>query len=203
MSRWAWLLLIPWLSGCSLLPGATEPVDREHRHLLDWQPRGPAPAAPPGAPVLAIAPPVAAPGHAGSDMLYSRGDTELHRFAWHRWADAPARLLEPLLVRAAERSGCCRQVVPPGVPAQAELRLDTRLLELQQRFAGDRCEVRLAVRVLLLDNRSGRVIASRLFRYGAPCASPDPVGGARTANLLVARFLEALQGFLASAIPAS
>ncbi len=191
------MTVLAGLAGCSL-PLLERPAqaDRTHTYTLEWQPATPAPVTPAKGPTLLIASPLPAAGYAGSAMIYMEDPLELKEFAWHRWADAPARLLEPLLLSAAERTGLFRTVVPAGTPGETDLRLETRLLYLRQVFENNRCRVEMALRATLVDNRSARILGSRDLRKSLPCASPDPRGGAITANRLVAHLMERLQVFL-------
>lgn len=191
------ITVLAGLAGCSL-PLLDQPPqsDKTHTYTLEWQPATPSPPAPAKGPTLLIAPPLPAAGYAGSAMVYMEDPLELKEFAWHRWADAPARLLEPLLLTAAEHTGLFRAVVPAGTPGETDLRLETRLLYLRQVFEDGHCRVEMALRATLVDNRAARILGSRDLREALPCASPDPRGGAITANRIVARLMEQLQVFL-------
>lgn len=193
------MAILAGLAGCAL-PLLERPAqtDKIHTYTLAWEPATPAPAAPAQGPTLLIASPLPAPGYAGNDMIYMDDPLELKEFAWHRWADAPARLLEPLLLTAAEQTGLFRTVVPAGTPGETDLRLETRLRYLRQVFEGDHCRVEMALRATLVDNRSARILGSRDLREALPCTSPDPRGGAIAANQIVARLMEHLQDFLRS-----
>ena len=185
------LLVLP--GACTLpLPG-NSPAAQTHTYLLEWTPTGPARMPPASAPSLLLAPVRATAAYAGSDMLYTDGSHELKSFAWHRWADSPARLLEPLLLDATEHSGLFRHVVPAGTRALTDLRLDTELLRLRQVFAGGKCRVELVLRIDLVQVDSGRPRGGRRLDYSEACTQPTPAGGAITANHLVGRFLDGLE----------
>ncbi|RMG32986.1 MAG: hypothetical protein D6720_12310 [Gammaproteobacteria bacterium] len=207
--RNGWLLGLAWtavmglgLSACTLpLLERTEAAPKIHIFTLEWRAAAPPPSNRAKSPSLLIATPLAAAGYGGSDMLYMDDPFELKAFAWHRWADAPARLLEPLLLTAAERTGRFGTVVPAGTPGETDLRLETRLLYLRQVFKDDSCRVEMALRVTLVNNRSARILGTRDLQTSLPCTSPDPRGGAITANRIVAILLEQLQGFLRAHAP--
>lgn len=196
------IMLLAGLTACSL-PLLERPTGPEEilTYTLEWAPADPIPPAPANGPTLAISPPLAAAGYGSSEMRYMVDRVELKAFAWHRWADAPARLLEPLLVTAAEASGLFAAVVPPGTPGATDLRLDSRLLHLRQVFEAGGCRMEMALRVTLVDNRSARILGTRELRESLPCDSPDPRGGALTANRLVGRLMGQLQGFLGEHLP--
>ena len=186
-------VLLLALAGCgmSLLQPGSDAAEI-HVYTLEWTPSKPA-ASPPGkGPTLLIAPPRANAGYTGSDMIYVRRAYELDHYLYHRWADSPARMLEPLLLLAAERSGLFGQVIPAGTQALPDLRLDSRLLHLRQVFGRNGCRVEFGIRIDLVDVASGRVRGSRTFGYDSACDQPSPEGGVATVNRLVGRFLDEL-----------
>ena len=63
---------------------------------------------------LLVSPVLAAPGFDGPDMAYMRTPHEIEYFARHRWVDSPARMLEPLLIRAAHRVACSQRDIEAG-----------------------------------------------------------------------------------------
>ncbi len=190
------LISIPLLlAACSmsLLQPESDPM-AIHIHTLEWTPTTVPAQAPPKAPALLVTPPRASAGYAGSDMIYVRQSHELDRFLYHRWADSPARMLEPLLLRAAEQTGLFIQVVPAGTQALTDLRLDTRLLYLRQVFAASACRVELGIRIDLIGVSSGKALGNRTFTYQDACDRASPEGGVSTANRLIGRFLGELRG---------
>jgi cholesterol transport system auxiliary component len=127
---WLLLLLFLALPACSPLGRGQHPPDL---HLLEVRPdlSPPAPAAVTG-PVLVVSAPWAAPGYDTAAMAYLRKAGQLEYFAFHRWADAPARMLQPLLVAALDRSGAFRAVVQAPTPVRGDLIMESELLRLRR-----------------------------------------------------------------------
>ena len=121
---------------------------------------------------------------------------EIEYFARHRWVDSPARMLEPLLIRAATQSGLYRSVTEAGSGARADWRLDSKLLHLQQVCRLNPSELQLALRVSLVEISSARPIASRVLSVSEPITERTPYAGVEAANRAVARLLNELQQFL-------
>jgi len=72
-------------------------------YLLQWEQTGrnaPTVRFNPACPTLLLSPPRAAPGYAGAGMAYMEEAHRIDYFAHHRWADSPARMLEPPLISA-------------------------------------------------------------------------------------------------------
>jgi cholesterol transport system auxiliary component len=141
-------------------------------------------------PALVVAPPTAAPGFDAARMLYVKRPHELESFSRSEWVDTPARMLAPLLVRALERSGAFASVADVRSAGAAGLRLDSEILSLQQEFTARPSRVRLAVRILLSEVRSGRVLGAREIEAVEEAPSDDPYGGVIAANRAVRRVLD-------------
>lgn len=167
-------------------------------YLLEWVGDPGAAAADTEAPTLLVSPMLAASGFDRSDMAYMLRPHQLEYFARHRWVDAPARMLDPLVVRAAAQSGLFRDVVEAGGGTRADLRLDTRLLHLRQVCRLNPSELQLAMRISLVDVPSGQVMGSTTLDISEAITERTPVGGVEAANRALERLMSGLQEFLAA-----
>jgi cholesterol transport system auxiliary component len=174
------------LGGCASLLPAREPEPT--LHVLAPSPPAIADAGKRDV-VLEIALPRAAPGFDTSRIVYVQKPYELDYFARHRWAEAPARMLAPLLTQALERSGTFRAVVQAPTAVPADIRLATELLHLQQNFALRPSQAEVVLRVQLVDVRARRVLATRTFEDAEPAPTDDAYGGVTAANAALARVL--------------
>jgi cholesterol transport system auxiliary component len=147
--------------------------------------------------VLEVAAPRARPGFDTPQMAYTQRANALEYFARNRWADAPARMLAPLLAQALDQSGGFRAVVQPPSLATANLRLETELVRLQQEFSARPSRVRFTLRAQLIDVDARRVLASAEFDETEVAPSDDPYGGVLAANRALGRLLERLAAFCA------
>jgi cholesterol transport system auxiliary component len=184
------------LSGCGsplLQPPAQQP---SRNYLLEWPGDMAQAEQSPRRDSLLVSPILSAPGFDSSDMAYMRNPHEIEYFANHRWVDAPARMLDPLLVQAVAQSGLFRHVIETGSGSDVDLRLDSRLLHLQQVCRLNPSELQLALRVTLTEVATARVVASQTFRVAEPIEARTPYAGVEAANRAVARLLSALQLFL-------
>jgi len=145
--------------------------------------------------VLEVAVPRAAPGFDTSHIVYVQRPYELEYFARHRWAEAPARMLAPLLTQALERSGGFRAVVQAPTAVPADVRIVTELVRLQQDFATRPSRVEFALRVQLVDVHARRVLATRTFDDAESAPTDDAHGGVTAANAAVARVLTQVVDF--------
>ena len=188
------LLCTALLAGCSPFETRQQGVETAE-YLLEWRPAAELPARP-GGPVIQVSAPRAAAGFGSADMLYMARPHRLERFARHRWVDPPARMLEPLLVRALEASGLFAAVGTPGVPIQADLRLDSEVIYLQLRVDADAQRLQLALRVSLIAVADGRLLGSTNIDLEEVSEEATPYGGVQAANRAVSRAMERLIAFL-------
>lgn len=191
MRHWIPLLALLTLAACGVNPPSSEP----RTYLLEAVGRSPATAA--GDRVLLITRPRAEPGYDSDGIAYTETPLALNYYTKSRWADAPARMLGPLLVETLERGGAFRAVVIAPSSVAADLQLDVTLLRLQQSFLHHPSRVELALRVRLIDTSDNRVLASRTFETTEPAPSEDAYGGVQAANIALERMLSELAAFVA------
>jgi len=187
------VLFVPLLAACAALQPAVAPAIQRYLLTLPAPAPTPVPATAVG-PVLVVDPPAAAPGLQGRGMVYVRRPYQLAYFARHGWVDPPARMLEPLLVQVLQRQAGFH-TVPAGLGVAGDLRLETRILRLQQEFTVRPSRERLVLQAWLIDARSGRVVADRVFEALEPAPGNDPYSGVQAANRAVAKVLTQLAAF--------
>ncbi|MDP1709007.1 MAG: ABC-type transport auxiliary lipoprotein family protein [Gammaproteobacteria bacterium] len=186
------LVSVMLLAGCAGLPAPQ--VESPSIYVLDAQPAIKAAQAKRDL-VLAVSLPRARPGFDTHQMAYVRQPHALDYFAANRWADTPERMLGPLLAQALEQTGSFRAVVQtPGV-VPADVRLDTELIRLQHDFGTRPSRIQLTLRAQLIDVRSKRVLAVKLFDETENAASEDAYGGVTAANRALQRVLEQVADF--------
>lgn len=145
--------------------------------------------------VLEVSAPRASPGFETADMAYVLRPYELNYFATNRWADAPSRMLGPLLAQALEQSGSFRAVVQAPSVVPADIRVVSELVRLQHNFETRPSRLEIALRVQLIDLRGKRVLATAMFDATEDARSDDPYGGVTAANVALQRMLEQFVDF--------
>ncbi|MBK9160333.1 MAG: membrane integrity-associated transporter subunit PqiC [Nitrosomonadales bacterium] len=190
--------MLALLAGCSsLLPPPPPPASI---YLLDIPALADLPrsvSSPKRDIVLEVAAPKARAGFDTARMVWVRRTHGLEVYSSNRWADAPARMLAPLLVQALGRSGTFRAVVSSPSGASASLRLDTELIRLQQDFGTQPSKVRFTLGAQLVDIGDRRVIATAEFDEVEDCVSEDAYGGVLAANRALERLLARISDFCA------
>jgi cholesterol transport system auxiliary component len=190
------LMMGPLLfAGCGLLPQPA--ADGPALHVLEGRPAVAAQTR--RELVLAVSAPRAAPGYDSAAMVYLQKAHALDHYATHRWADTPARMLGPLLMRALEDTRGFRTVVQAGSGVQADLRLDSEIVWLRQSFLTRPSRVEFTLRVQLVDVPGRRVLATRYVEVAQDALSDDASGGVTAANAAIARALALVTAFCAEA----
>ncbi len=192
---YAVLLASLLLAGCVNL---SAPSGTQNIYVLDAQPVVPESGVKRDL-VLAVNMPETRPGFETEQIVYFRQPYELNYFVSSRWTDTPARMLQPLLLQAMERSGSFRAVVETGSAVPGDIRLDTDLIRLQHDFTTHPSRVQITLKAQLIDVRSNRVLAVQRFDDTENSSTEDAYGGVIAANRLVQRMLGKLAEFCVEA----
>ena len=184
------------LAGCALAPA--EPASSSF--LLDQLPRD-VPQRARSATTLLVFAPDARPSIDTTQMAYTLRAHHQAYFAHNQWAEAPPRMLQPLLVRTLEATGAFSAVVGPPHRTTSTLGLRTEILDLVQDFSREPPVLRLVLRVRLSDEAANRVLGTREIRIDEPMAQKSPAAGVQAANEAVAKALHELAGFVLEKAP--
>ncbi len=145
--------------------------------------------------VLAVSLPRALAGFDTPQMAYVQKPYELNYFVTSRWADTPARMLEPLIIQAIGQTGSFRAVVQSSGAVAADVRLDIEVVHLQHDFSTQPSRMALSLRAQLIDVRGKRLLAAQQFDEVEAAGSEDAYGGVTAANRLLQRVLVKLAEF--------
>lgn len=189
-----WVLLVA--AGCVL--SRTEPRPVHIYHLSHGSDDPIVEARPPGrtAPVLSIGLPQADPGFDTQRMAYLTRPYELSYYSANEWAEAPARMVGPLLVKALEQRGTWQAVVTAPTVLRADYRLEVTNLVLVQEFLQSPSRVRFSWRGQFIDLRGGQVLGTRRFEAAREAPSEDAYGGVHAANLALGDLLNETASWL-------
>jgi len=168
--------------------------------LLDQLPQE-VPHRPRSPTTLLVFPPDARPSIDTTQMAYTVHAHEQAYFAHNQWAEAPPRMLQPLLLRTLEATGAFAAVVAPPHRTTATLGLRTEVLDLVQDFSQEPPVLRLALRVRLGDEAANRVLGTREIRVARPLREKTPGAGVAAANDAVAQALREVAAFVLENAP--
>ncbi|MEW6446081.1 MAG: ABC-type transport auxiliary lipoprotein family protein [Pseudomonadota bacterium] len=127
-----------------------------------------------------------AAGLDSEQIAYRRSAYRLDYYTRSRWASPPADMLAENLARALEDAKLYQVVLGPETRLPADLRLLTELTALEHVIKGGSAsqdsEVRLALRIKLIDTDQARVLASGSIEVRRPAFSQDAQGAVEALN---------------------
>lgn len=192
--------ILALLNGCALIPGTTPvtlPDTFTFATTAGTVPDSSDPA--PECPTLLVSSITSAPGLHTPQMAYAIAPSQLGFFAYARWADVPARLLEPLLIADLQASNAFAYVVGTPAPVRAELRLDGRFLSIVQHFDAANSQVRVSLQAQVVAPRSGELIAVRHINVAESIGARSATAGAAATDVAIGRLRAELTDFVVAA----
>lgn len=175
------------LQGCALM-GAGKSGRGMTTYLLEID-AGLEPVAQQGCHVVIVTPPEPAPGYATAQMVYRRTAHQLDSFAYSRWAESPASMLEPMLVDALRRREAFAAVLASPAPVKADLRVESEGLKLIQVFEGNASSVELDLDVRVYAPADRRLLANRKLEYTERARATTAEAGVEAADRALRRML--------------
>jgi len=175
-------------AGCAGLLGKERTPAAIYVLALDSQ------AAPAGAGscgTMEVSQPDPAPGFASSRMVYQREPHRLEPFAYARWAEPPAPMVQAAIVDALARSGQFSAVLAAPAAVLPDYRLETDSLRVLQSFDGETSQAVVEVNIHLIDVRKARLLTVQRLSATMP-ASANPAGGVDAANRALAKIIDDL-----------
>jgi cholesterol transport system auxiliary component len=136
--------------------------------------------------------PQSAPGFSTARMAYVTDPPRIDYFAYHEWADTPARLLASAIAKQLDDSGRFAAVMSTSMDVRADYRLDTELQRLVQVFDAGDSRLELSVKVSLVDIENRSLLYTRSFTYTEAADRANAEAGVAAANRATGRFLDDL-----------
>lgn len=177
-------------SSCSLLSPVK--VESENTYLID---ETPAPiVAKKHSTTLLVMPPESVPAYNTTQMAYSIKPHQIGYFIQNRWAETPAQMLYPLIVKTLQDSHHFHAIVTPPMRCYDYV-LSTQILELQQDFTYCPSMIRFKLRAELTRASNGCVVGTKEFLILEPAPQNTPYGGVIAANIATEELLFRLRRF--------
>lgn len=133
-----------------------------------------------------VSPVRAAPGYESNGMIYGAHCYELRKFVYHHWVAPPGDMIYNLELQTLAQHKFC--VIPPSV-TRTKLKLEIRLLMLQQEFCGCHSQVHLKAIIKLTDFQNGNCLNTKIVDIIVPTAKPTPECGVGAANQAVSQLM--------------
>lgn len=142
----------------------------------------------------------AAPDFNGRDIVYRSQPFVRDKYRYHRWAAAPADMVQGLLLRDLRQARLFRAVLSPDEHGEVRYTLYGHVEEFLQREDKD---VSLVVSITLTDaekEERGGVLFQKTYRLSEPVASRDPQETAKGMSAALAKLSAALLKDLGSLV---
>jgi cholesterol transport system auxiliary component len=140
---------------------------------------------------LEVSQPDPAPGFATSRMVYQREPHRLEPFAFSRWAEPPAPMVQAVMVDALGRAGLFAAVLSAPAAVRPDFRLESDSLRVLQSFEGDSSQAVVELSVHLIDVKHAQLLAVQSLSATIP-AGADPAGGVDAANQALEKVVDGL-----------
>lgn len=130
-------------------------------------------------------------------LLYSPEKNQLESYAYSRWHDSPPTLLHTVLLNDLADSGLFSAVIPATSRAHGEWLLESHLESFHHEIRDGRSYGVLAIRFLLIDAQSRKLLHTHRFHHTAPMQAPDPKSAVTALNQCVEQLSHGLIEWLA------
>jgi cholesterol transport system auxiliary component len=152
--------------------------------------------------LVVVSTPQAQPGFDTRRIAYTKAPFTLDYYTKSAWAETPAQMFGPLIVRSLDGSGSFRAVLAAPAPVAGDLRLDTEIVRLQQEFFQQPSRVRVTLQAKLYNITTREVLATKQLEAVADAPSEDAYGGVQAANTATMSLLSELVAFVQANAPA-
>lgn len=186
------VLALSLVPGCALLTAA--PAEARKEVLNKMPPELPQRAS--NGAVLVVFPPQTRPIYDTTEMAYTTQPYEIAYFSQHEWAETPAQMLQPLLVRTLQNTHFFSAVLAPPYPGRYSYALRTEIRELIADFTSEPAALQLSLGFQLSEGATGRIVAAKDISIREPMQKRTPYAGVVAGNDATAKALLELARFV-------
>jgi cholesterol transport system auxiliary component len=145
---------------------------------------------------LFIAEPSVQPGYETDQMIYLINPYQPKAYAKNKWIAPPNEMLTSLIAQSLRNTHFFRAVVTAPFAGEAQYRLETRLLKLQQEFFCSPSQIRMVLHAVVIDNNCHQAIGERIFEAVVLAPQNNPYGGVIAANKATRLLLGQIANFV-------
>ena len=150
----------------------------------------------PHALTLLVTQPSANPGYQSDEIIYVNKPLQLNNYTKNVWVAPPTQLLLPLLVESLRNTNYFHAVMSPPYVGDADLRLETNLITLQQEFFAKHSQVRMTLQATLINNLSNKILASQTFSKIVASTALSPYGGVMATDQATEMLMQEITAFV-------
>jgi cholesterol transport system auxiliary component len=136
------------------------------------------------------------PAYGTTQMAYTTQAHQIAYFSRNEWAETPAQMMLPLIVKTISNTRYFSEVRSPPHFGRHTFALRTEILELTQDFTSDPAVLRLTMRFHLSREAMNRVIATKEVSVREPLRERNPAAGVVATNEAAVKVLRELARFV-------
>jgi len=134
----------------------------------------------------------------GTEIIYTDFQYDRNSYVFSRWNDSPVKLLQTLFLVALEESNLFKAAVPPTSIAEADLLLESTLLDLSHHIKNDgTSEGVVRLHFYLINNKTKTVTATGEFVSRVPASTQNAQGAVAALNKAATNVARKLVNWLA------
>lgn len=141
---------------------------------------------------LLVMMPQGSPFYNTQQIAYTTAPYQVAYFSKNNWAETPAQMLQPLIVKTLQNKHYFHAVIPSPWLGHYDYILGTQIVLLVQDFTVHPSVVHFSLRAELIQASTNRILKTQLFSTDAVAPSDTPYGGVIAANKAVAETLKKL-----------
>jgi cholesterol transport system auxiliary component len=149
---------------------------------------------------LFVAEPTAQAGFESDQMIYLECPYQPKAYSKNRWVAPPSEMLTSLIAQSLRNTCYFKAVVTAPFAGEAQYRIETRLIKLQQEFFCCPSRERMTLHAVLLENKCHQAICEKVFEVVIPAPKNNPYGGVVAANRATQIIMEQLANFVICSI---
>lgn len=139
--------------------------------------------------------PDAAPYYRNTQIAYELKPHEVSYFTENVWAEPPAQMLQPLLVKTLQNTNRYRAIVAPPVTGNYNYMLTTQILNLRVKYDTQPAIFEVTIRAQIFNANSNKAIATKDITVREPICNGPFYTRILAANQAVANALAQIANF--------
>ena len=130
-----------------------------------------------------------------TEIAYSTKPYQVDYYVKNQWADSPARMLRPLIIKTLQNTRYFHLVTSNSGIGIFNYILNVELVELRQVFSGNSNTIHFSMNAELISTQASKVIATKQITVTEPVSMMKPYAAVMAANRAVTRGLGILAKF--------
>ncbi len=114
------------------------------------------------------------------NIIYQKG-LQKNSYYFSKWYETPNYMLYSSILSLLQRDKVCKKVLPEDFNGDTEYVLSINILDFVQKFSNEKSYAKIGV-VFYISDKSGNIIAQKLFNESVKCSSNDAIGAVKAFN---------------------